>query len=337
MRLSDIGGEFGFIDRIRETYAGAQGEDLALPLGDDAAVFGVPAGRQVVVTTDMLIEDIHFRRDWSDAYSIGWKAAAVNLSDLAAMGADPTFTFVSLALSPQETVESLDRLYDGLSDCLNRYGSRLAGGDTNATPDRLVINVTQIGTIPTGHALTRAGARVGDVLLVTGTLGGSAAGLALLTQLGPVKAERFDKNLVLTHRRPQPRVVAARAARETGRVHAAMDLSDGLYADVQKLCAASGVGARIDTASLPLSEGISAVAAHVGQDPLDLALAGGEDFELLMAVAPGNVDTVRAAVAATGTNLTAIGEVTRTGLRIVAPDGHSDLPLDRRGWDHFAP
>ena len=335
MRLADIGGEAGFIDRIHETYAGAQGDGLALSLGDDAAVFGVAAGRQVVVTTDMLIEDIHFRRDWSDAYSIGWKAAAVNLSDLAAMGADPTFTFVSLALSPQETVESLDRLYDGLSDCLTRYGSRLAGGDTNSTPDRLVINVTQIGTILDGQALTRSGAKIGDVLLVTGTLGGSAAGLALLSKLGPVKAERFSKALVHCHRRPQPRVVAARAARETGRVHAAMDLSDGLIADVQKLCAASSVGARIDTAHLPLPEGLAEAAAQVGQEALDLALAGGEDFELLLSVAPGSVEAVRAAVAATGTILTAIGEVTRHALRLMAADGETELPLDRHGWDHF--
>ena len=167
-------------------------------------------------------------------------------------------------------------------------------------------------------------------------LGGSAAGLALLSQLGPVKAERFNKALVQCHRRPQPRVVAALAARETGYVHAAMDLSDGLLADVQKLCAASHVGVRIDTAHLPLPEGLAEAAAQVGQDALDLALAGGEDFELLLAIAPGDVETVRAAVSATGTSLTAVGEVTRTGLRLMAADGVTELPLDRHGWDHFA-
>ena len=336
MRLSDIGGEFGFIDRIRATYAGAQEDDLILSLGDDAAILEVPADRQVVVTTDLLIEGVHFRRDWSDPYSIGWKAAAVNLSDIAAMGADPTFAFVSLALPQGETVEALERLYDGFCDCLTRYGARLAGGDTNRTPGGLMVNVTQMGMVPRGQALTRAGANIGDILLVTGTLGDSAAGLALLSHLGTAQAEKAGLGLVQTHRRPQPRVVAARAARETGLIHAAMDISDGLAADAQKLCAASGVGARIDAASLPLSDALTAAADELGLSALDLALDGGEDFELLLAVAPGDVAAVQAAVAATGTSLTAIGEVIRAGFRIFGPAG-TELPLERRGWDHFAP
>ena len=336
MRLSDIGGEFGFIDRIRETYAGAAGGGLAVPLGDDAAVLDVPKGRQVVVTTDLLIEGIHFRRDWSDFYSIGWKAAAANLSDIAAMGADPTFTFVSLALTPDDTVERLERLYDGLSDCLTRYGSRLAGGDTNSSPGGLAINITQLGTVPTGTALTRPGAKSGDILLVTGTLGDSAAGLALLRMHGPVKAEKMTHDLLTAHRRPQPRIVAARAARETGLVHAAMDISDGLSGDVPKLCAASGVGARINTAALPISSALFSAEGLLEQSAWEIALAGGEDFELLLAVAPGDVEAVQAAVTATGTALTPIGEVGRSGLHFAAPDGSGDLPAVAQGWDHFA-
>lgn len=336
MLLSDIGGEFGFIDRLRATYAGAVEGDLILSLGDDAAILEVPADRQAVVTTDLLIEGVHFRRDWSDPYSIGWKAAAVNLSDIAAMGADPTFAFVSLALPPDETVEGLERLYDGFCDCLTRYGARLAGGDTNRTPGGLMINVTQMGTVPRGQALTRVGAKIGDILLVTGTLGDSAAGLTLLSQMGAAQAEKAGQALVQTHRRPQPRVVAARAARETGLVHAALDISDGLAADAQKLCAASGVGARIDAASLPLSDALKAVAEELSLSALDLALDGGEDFELLLAVAPNDVETVQAAVTATGTSLTAIGEVVRTGFRILSPDG-TELPWEGRGWDHFGP
>ena len=336
MLLSEIGGEFGFIDRLRATYAGAAGDGLAVPLGDDAAVLDVPAGLQVVVSTDLLIESTHFRRDWSDPYSIGWKAAAVNLSDMAAMGADPTFAFVSLALTTEDTVENLERLYDGLSDCLNRYGARLAGGDTNSAPSGLSINITQLGTVPTGTALTRSGAKPGDILLVTGTLGDSAAGLALLQAHGPAKADKFSHALLAAHRRPQPRIVAARAARETGFVHACMDISDGLAGDLPKLCASSGVGARIHTASLPLSEALRAAEKYLGETALDYALAGGEDFELLLAVAPAYVETVHAAVVATGTSLTQIGEVLRSGLHFTAPDGSGDMAITARGWDHFA-
>jgi thiamine-monophosphate kinase len=337
MRISEIGGETGLIERLRATYAAAAGGGLALAIGDDAAVLDVPAGLQVVVTTDLLTEGVHFRRDWSDPYSIGWKAAAVNLSDLAAMGADPTFTFVSLGLPPDETVEGIERLYDGLGDCLGRYGAKLAGGDTNRTLAGLTLNITQLGTVPSGLALKRMGAKVGDILLVTGTLGNSAAGLALLDQHGAAKAEKLCRALVQSHRRPQPRVVAARALRETGKVHACMDLSDGLASDLLKLCTASGVGARADVSRLPLSNDLRTMAAELGHPAWEFALGGGEDYELLLSVAPTNVDLVSAAAAATGTALTPIGEIIRTGLHFVDADGN-DLPnAVGGGWDHFTP
>jgi thiamine-monophosphate kinase len=334
MRISEIGGETGLIERLRATYAGAAGGGLALAIGDDAAVLDVSAGLQVVVTTDLLIEGVHFRRDWSDPYSIGWKAAAVNLSDLAAMGADPTFTFVSLGLPLDETVEGVERLYDGLGDCLGRYGAKLAGGDTNRTLAGLTLNITQLGTVPSGLALKRAGAKAGDILLVTGTLGNSAAGLALLELHGAVKAEKLCRALVQSHRRPQPRVVAARALRETGKVHACMDLSDSLASDLPKLCAASGVGARVDVPRLPLSDDLR-TAAELGRPAWEFALGGGEDYELLLSAAPADVETISAAAAATGTALTPIGEIIRTGLHFVDADGN-DLP-SAGGWDHFTP
>lgn len=337
MRLQDIGGEFGIIDRLRGSHAGATGEGLAISLGDDAAVLDAPAGRQIVVTTDMLVEGVHFRRDWSDPYSIGWKAAAVNLSDVAAMGADPTFAFLCLALTAHETVEGLDRLMNGFSDCLNRHGARLAGGDTNAAPTDLIVSVTLLGSVPAGQALTRAGARPGDILLVTGALGHSAAGLALLTEHGYPKAEKLSETLVSAHRRPQPRVAAGLAAAQTRKVHACMDLSDGLLGDVPKLCAASGVGARLETSHLPISDELRRVCDLLGKDPVQMALNGGEDYELLLAVGPADVDAVRTAVEASGVPLTAVGEVTRAGLRILAPNGQDEFTPQAGGWDHFAP
>ena len=333
MRISKIGGETGLIKRLRMVYAGASGGGPALAIGDDAAVLDVPSGLQVVVTTDLLTEGVHFRRDWSDAYSIGWKAAAANLSDLAAMGADPTFTFVSLALPPDETVEGVERLYDGLGDCLGRYGAKLAGGDTNRTESGLTLNITQLGTVPSGLALKRSGAKAGDILLVTGTLGDSAAGLALLQQYGAARAEKMCRALVQSHRRPQPRVVAGLALRETGLVHSCMDLSDGLAADLPKLCAASGVGAQVDVSRLPVSGDLAATASELDRAVWELAFSGGEDYELLLSAAPSNVVAVTAAVAATGTALTPIGEITRSGLRFAGPDG-AELPA-AGGWDHF--
>jgi len=336
MRLSEIGGEFGWIDRVRSAQAGASGGGLAVSIGDDAAVLDVPAGRQVVVTTDLLLEGIHFRRDWSGFDDIGWKAAAVNLSDVAAMGAEPTFAFVSLAFGPDERVEDLDALYQGLSDCLARYGARLAGGDTNRTTGGLVLNIAQLGTVPAGRAWTRAGGRAGDILLVTGIGGDSAGGLALLTRFGVDEAARLSPHLVAAHRRPSPRLEAAWALQEAGVVRAAMDISDGLAGDLPKLCAASGCGARVSLAALPVSDALRDAQRLLGQSAAEVALAGGEDFELLLAVAPADVDAARAAVASAGTTLTAIGELIPEGLLLIGQDGEA-RPFPSRGWDHFAP
>jgi thiamine-monophosphate kinase len=336
LRLSEIGGEFGFIERLRQTYAATASDGLVVSIGDDAAVLNPPPDRQIVVTTDMLVEQVHFRRDWSDAYSIGWKAAAANLSDIAAMGADPTFAFISIAFTAEETVENLDRLYDGFSDCLNRYGARLAGGDTNVSPENRVISVTLLGSVPAGEALTRTGARIGDALLVTGTLGSAALGLALLNEHGYPRAEKISQPMVAAHRRPQPRVVAGRAAAQTRKVRAAMDISDGLLGDVKKLTAASGVGARIDSACLPISDEMRAAAEILGVDPIDLALEGGEDYELLLSVAQADVDLVKPAIEETGIAVTVVGEVIKAGLRVIAPNGTDELETKSRGWDHFA-
>lgn len=336
MRIDEIGGEFGLIERVQNYHAGSGGNGLVLSIGDDAAIVSLNSYEQAIVTTDLLIEKVHFRRDWSDPYSIGWKAAAVNLSDVAAMGAVPTFAFLSLALPAKETVENVDRLYDGFMDCLNRYGARLAGGDTSVSPDLLMISVTQMGVVKANRALTRSNARIGDILLVTGNLGDSACALTLLKEFGIGKAEKIDKDLINYHRRPQPRVVAARAAAGTGKVHAAMDISDGIVGDVKKMCAASGVGARIDSVDIPVSSAVKRAAEVLKKDPVAIALAGGEDYELLLAVAPSDVDDVVAAVADVGTTLKAVGEIVKTGLRIVAPNGIDELNPDMLGWDHFA-
>jgi thiamine-monophosphate kinase len=336
MRFQEAGGETGWVERVRTTHAGAAGDRLVVALGDDGAVFEVGQDKQVVVTTDMLIEGVHFRREWSDPYSIGWKAAAANLSDVAAMGGTPTFSVVAIAVTENDSVETTERMYDGFKDCQNRYDSRLIGGDTNRSQEQLIISVTQLAEVTAGRAMQRKGARPGDILLVTGDLGASATGLALLSEHGLARAEKVSKDLLRCHRRPQPRVVCGRAVAETGKVHAAMDISDGLVGDLKKLCAASNTGARIDTAALPISDDVRITAQMLGKDPIALALEGGEDYELLLAVAPKDVEEVMAAAQAVGTPITAIGEIVKAGFRIVAPNGEDDLPSEQAGWDHFS-
>lgn len=335
MQIHEIGGEHGYIERIRTRF-GTDSDRTFLGIGDDAAILPPHDGREVIVTTDMIVENVHFRREWSDPYAIGWKAAAVNLSDIAAMGGAPTYTFVALGVKLDETVENLDALYDGIMDCLGKYGGRLAGGDTNSSPLNLVISITQMGLVERSRAIVRTGATAGDRILVTGELGNSAAGLSILSQFGAAKAAEISPLLVLAHTRPIPRIAAGLAAASTGKVHAAMDLSDGLLGDIKKLCKASGVGFRIDSEKLPRSSELTNAACIGGFDPLQTALVGGEDYELLLIVAPEDVDTVLTAVASTGTLVTEIGEIVEKGCTVLPTDGTGEQEPKSGGWDHFA-
>jgi thiamine-monophosphate kinase len=243
------------------------------------------------------------------------------------MGGKPTYTFISLALRPDMDVEWVDSLYEGMQACAQEYGSAIAGGDTNSVPGEIAISVTQLGEAET--VAHRAGARAGDRLVVTGHLGDSRGGLELLLRFG-----REESRLTAVHLTPTPRVAEARAAVGTGAVRAMMDLSDGLGADLPKLCKASGVGALVYADELPISDDLRAAAERLGTDPVELAAGGGEDFELLMAVGPEDVDAVIAAVESVGTRATEIGEVTDSEVEIVYPDG-TRKPVGG-GWEHFA-
>lgn len=338
MEIQELGGEFALIERIAESVK-TPGDDVLVGIGDDAAILRVSGEKLCVVTTDMIFEDVHFRLDWTDAYRLGWKAVAINLSDIAAMGGQPTFTFVAVALPAHLPVNFVDELYRGMRDVCARYGAFIAGGDTNASPERVVINVTQMGEVEKRYAALRGCAVPGDVLLVTGALGRAAAGLALLEAVGLSEAERIAPDAVAAQLAPTPRLVESRAAVRTGAVTAMMDISDGLLGDLRKLCRASDVGARVRQADVPVADAARVVAERLPAtqsqgDAESWALGGGEDYELLLAVKPGAVDTVRAAVTATGTAISVIGEVTNDPeVMLERLDGSSE-PF-RRGWDHF--
>lgn len=332
MKISELGGEAALINVIRNKYGAPGGGDLALGIGDDAALIRA-GGSLLIVTTDLLVEGTHFRMDLIEPYLLGWKSAAVNISDIAAMGGTPTYCFVSIGL-PDIDVSVVESIYEGMRDVSARYGSVVAGGDTVASSAGIVINVTQLGTVEPDLAARRDGARPGDAILVTNTIGDSRAGLELLLRFGLAEARRASEHCVLRHLKPEPRVEEARAAVTTGKVHAMMDLSDGLASDLHKLCKASKVGARVIADALPISEDLHIAAARLDADPVHLAAGGGEDYELLLSCDPKSAPEIATAIASTGSTARVIGEITE-GEQATLVLATGDEEVIGGAWEHF--
>ena len=332
MKISELGGETALINLIKDRFGAAADSGLALGIGDDAAL--IRSGDQfIIVTADLLIENTHFRMDINEPYLLGWKSAAVNISDIAAMGGTPTYLFVSIGL-PDIDVGTVERIYEGMFDVSTAFGSVIAGGDTVGSDCGIVINLTQLGVVEPDRAAKRSGAKPGDAIIVTNTLGDSRAGLELLLRLGLDDARRASEFLVERHLKPEPRVPEARAAVGTGKVRSMMDLSDGLSADLAKLCAASGVGARVRADRLPLSKEIHIAAARLDADPILLAASGGEDYELLITCAPEDANAIIKAIQGAGSNASVIGEVTEgSEVVLVSSDGVAG-PMPG-SWEHF--
>lgn len=329
-RVRDLG-EFALIERlIAALPAAARGTDSVGGQQDDCAWWTSAGATTSIVSTDALVEGVHFRLDWTDWRSLGHKMLAVNLSDLASMGASPRVAVVTLALTGDEMVSDLEEMYRGAGDLAAIYGLAIIGGDIVRTPGPLTLSVTVIGERPAGSPLmTRAGAKPGDVVLVSGTLGASAAGLQLLAHgdRGAASAEL----LIAAHLRPAPRVSLGQALLDAG-VRCCMDLSDGLAGDLPKILAASGVGASIALDSLPI---LPAVQALFPESFTRLAVAGGEDYELLFTAAPALVDGLIALAATVGATITPIGEISEApGLTYTLHVRQiDDLPTG--AWDHF--
>jgi thiamine-monophosphate kinase len=325
--------EFRLIDRIRERTAQGR-EDVRLGIGDDAALVAPPAGQEIAIAIDTLVEGVHFPQGTAAA-DIGWKSLAVNLSDLAAMGASPAWALLALTLPPhaaEEQQQFIDGFAEGFAQLAQPHRLALIGGDT--TRGTLTVSVAVHGFVPPGKALTRNGARVGDVVLVTGTLGDAAAGLQLL-QSGARVDEGDGRMAYLIERlnRPTPRLAAGLALRE--RASACIDVSDGLLADLGHICEASGLGAEIDAALLPRSSML--LGAFDDASARDFALTGGDDYELCFTVPPARVAEVQTDLARMGCGATRIGRIVE-GHGVRVRDEHGQwLELTRRGWDHFAP
>lgn len=333
MNLSELGEEALLEHLFQRFHLPKSGPGLVVGVGDDAGVLDLGSGKLTIVTTDMMVEGPHFRLDLITPYHLGWKSVAVNISDIAAMGGLPTWTFVSIGLKPDTDLEFVDALYEGMTECAERFFSKIVGGDMDSVKTDAVISVAQLGEVERECLALRSGARIGDKMLVTGRLGDSVGGLYLLLKLGLDEATRDFGPLVDAHLMPTPRVREARAAVETGAVHAMMDLSDGLGRDLPKLCAASGVGALVYADRLPVGDDLRKAAGILGMDSVGLAAGGGEDFELLMTAAPEDVAKIAQAVKDTGTSVTEIGEIVEGPVEIAYSDG-TRKPLEG-GWEHF--
>lgn len=335
MNLADLG-EFGLIERLARKLAALNVSPAAgsvpLAIGDDAALLQPPPGAEIVATADALIEEVHFRRDWSRPEDVGWKALAVNVSDLAAMGGRPLAALVTVALPTDVPVSWVDRFYRGLGDCAAEYGCPIVGGDTVRSPRHIAVSVTALGSVAAGRAVRRSGARVGDLICVTGVLGDSGAGLDLL-QRGRGKTRKYAA-LLERHRRPRPPVVAGSVLADAALPTAMMDLSDGLGSDLRHLAKAGAVGARIYTDRLPISDDARQAAKELGVDPTRWALFGGEDFELLFTVPADRFAEVPPTLGPFGIVATIIGEITPRRVTFVNDAGH-EAPLSPEGFAHF--
>lgn len=332
-------GEFELLERIREKLPRA-GSQVRLGSGDDAAIV-VPGGA-TATSVDALVDGIHFRREWSTLRQIGRKALATALSDLAAMGAEPGEAYVVLGIPADLDEDGCMELLGGIAEVAVGTGTSLAGGDVTRAP-ALTLTMTVVGHAESSAALvTRSGARPGDALVVTGELGGAAAGLLLLEKPrdcavdhaigGSTAQSSLGAGLVARQLEPQARLQAGRALAAAGAT-AMIDLSDGLGGDAVHIAAASRVGLRIDASKLPLAGGVAEVAAASGRDPLELAVSGGEDYELLATLPAERLATASAAVAKGGAGLTQIGEtVAGEGVEIRLPDGERLAPT---GFDQL--
>lgn len=324
--------EFALIDAIRARNPQAR-DDVALGIGDDAALLDVPAGRQLVACTDTLVAGVHFPVA-AAARDIGWKALAVNLSDLAAMGAEPRWALLALTL-PQDDPAFVAAFADGFATLARAHGVALVGGDTTAGP--LAVTVTALGTLASATALRRDGAKLGDALFVTGTLGDAAGALNLLrdSELAtrdPGRQASFHGHCALMARlnRPEPRISAGLALRDIA--NACIDVSDGLLADLGHVCVASGVGAEVDAEALPISAPLSTLFDR--EACRTFALSGGDDYELCF-TAPAEA-AVADALAATGCTATCIGRIVAgSGIRVIDADGRV-VATPRTGWEHFS-
>lgn len=335
MKIASLG-EFPLIRRVAQRLPPYR-PDVRVGVGDDVAILELDEGTYLLATCDIQVEGVHFLRDAITPYQLGRKAAAINLSDIAAKGGEPLHFLVSLALPPETEVAWVDALYDGLREEASRYGADIVGGNMAKTDGPAVVDLFLLGQVPREHLLLRSGARPGDEVWVTGHLGDSAAGLALLLQPDLPVEPSAREAVLAAHLTPTPRVPEGQAIARQQQATAMIDLSDGLSSDIGHICEESHVGVRLWAERLPISPAARQVARLAGKAAWEWALGGGEDYELCFTALPGaGAALAKAVQQATGTPVTCVGEILpeEAGRWLRLEDGR-EVPLTEAGWDHF--
>jgi thiamine-monophosphate kinase len=320
------------VAELRRIVEPTETSRIVVGIGDDAAVWQPSRSHRSVVTTDTLVEGVHFARETMAMFDVGWRTTMANLSDLAAMAARPVLATVALAVPPNTNTDDLLDLYRGLADAARCYRLAIVGGDLTRGPV-LSVTMTAIGEVRASNVKLRSGARPGDVIAVTGPLGASRAGFDAAR--GAIAlGDAVEEAALLAHRHPLARVVEGRWLGASANVHAMMDCSDGLSTDLSRLCAASGVGTVVE--SVPVAEAARAAANALGEDDVSYALAGGEEYELIVAVAHrAFAHLARRFQARFNQPLLKIGTLREQPGLVLLRDG-AETPLRRTGWDHFA-
>ena len=328
--------EFSLIRDWTSPCRGQEGSGLTVGIGDDAAVFSVSPGMEVVACCDAMAESVHFLRSTMNPEDIGYKAVISNISDVAAMGGIARFAMVAIAVSPGWTTDEYRAIYRGIHQACAEYGVRLIGGDTVSAPDAMHLSVTVLGEVEQGQALLRSGARPGQLVFVTGDVGASAAGLHFLLEHG-VAAAHAGKwaEIVSRHQRPRAQIDAGRLLLASGGSGALNDVSDGLASELWEIAEASQVSVTIDESRIPVHPATREYAAEAGKDPLHWALYGGEDYQLVGTIDPAARDRVTERFAAIGVPFTIIGSVEAGAPSVWMSSGGVRVPLEKAGYNHF--
>jgi thiamine-monophosphate kinase len=314
---------------------------VAVGIGDDAAVVQLKSGTELVLSCDTMVQDVHFNERTMRMSDVGFKAMSAALSDLAAMGAIPRYALVALTVPRNTDVLSTQAIYEGLYACAGKYGVAIVGGDTTSSRSGMVITIQVVGEIEAGKALLRSAARPGDIVFITGFLGGSAAGLDYLSSdlsinLDPEQTEIADR-LIEKHRRPLPQIRAGRTLLLSGACHALNDISDGLASEAWEIAEASDLGIMLQESLIPIDPDVAAYANWTGKTALDWILYGGEDYQLMGTISPRQIEYVKQAFLQRNLSIYPIGEIinSASGVHLQRADS-STAEVPKNGYNHFA-